>query len=476
MRERCFPIQGTWIVAVLFLLFCTACGPPTSPRSPTNRPPVIGGNKIAVAPVIITPGSTATLTVSATDPDGDALTFTWTAQMGDVPTGPRADRMITYRAPDIPSNDIVKVTVSDGRGGVAEASVTIRVVMGEPPTKTPTPSPTPTSTPTLTPLPPTDTPTPAPTATSTLIPVSLPTATLIPIPLPTPAPTTLPSTPIPQPAPTLTGWIAFPVCSAPGKGCDLYWARPDGSDRRQLVSQASQPAISPDGSRLAFRSWNDSYRGLAVMELASGEIFRVSLGFEDACPVWLPTGQIIFHTRLGDDTTPRLRKAGTETDVQKQDTVEELKRGKDHVRGQFPAVLPDGRIVYKYWEPSGNWRGLYVMNADGSNPWPLTDNVNDTIPAASPETGRIAFMSRSNGHWQIYAINPDGSDRRQLTDTATNSGLPTWSPNGTHIAFVSKRDGPWEMWVMNADGSGQHKLFDLGEFLDLGEERISWGP
>ncbi len=122
---------------IAFLFLCAAALAAiwflNSRQTTSNQAPVISG--ITASPSIITPGSTTTLTTAAIDPDEDALTFTWSAQKGDVPSGPRADSTITYRAPDIPGNDIVKVRVSDGRGGVTEASVTIRVVVGGIPTR-----------------------------------------------------------------------------------------------------------------------------------------------------------------------------------------------------------------------------------------------------------------------------------------------------------------------------------------------------
>ena len=86
------------------------------------------------------------------------------------------------------------------------------------------------------------------------------------------------------------------------------------------------------------------------------------------------------------------------------------------------------------------------------------------ISAAAPTTvlasafsgadGRIAFSSNRTGNYEIYSMNPDGSDVRQLTNSPRDDAQAAWSPDGTKIAFASNRTGNDEVYVMNADGSG----------------------
>ena len=68
--------------------------------------------------------------------------------------------------------------------------------------------------------------------------------------------------------------------------------------------------------------------------------------------------------------------------------------------------------------------------------------------------GPIVFSAMdANNRFQIYAVEPDGSDRKQRTDHGNNI-TPAWTPDGKRIIFASDRAGSREVYFMNADGSG----------------------
>ena len=92
----------------------------------------------------------------------------------------------------------------------------------------------------------------------------------------------------------------------------------------------------------------------------------------------------------------------------------------------------------------------------------------------SGKNGRIAFIAGPD----VYTMNPDGSNVRQLTNLGPdNSGAfwESWSPDGKQIVFNEYRppDYRGQIWLMNADGSNQHLLLADGEFSD---DRPSFTP
>jgi len=97
--------------------------PPAQTAAPANRPPTVTA---ACDPCTVEVGRVSTVTADANDPDGDPLTYAWTANTGSF-TSP-ANRQTPWTAPNTPGAVPVTVTVNDGKGGTASASVTIQVV------------------------------------------------------------------------------------------------------------------------------------------------------------------------------------------------------------------------------------------------------------------------------------------------------------------------------------------------------------
>jgi Tol biopolymer transport system component len=94
--------------------------------------------------------------------------------------------------------------------------------------------------------------------------------------------------------------------------------------------------------------------------------------------------------------------------------------------------------------------------------------------AAFPgKNGRIAFISGPD----IYTMNADGSDMKQLTNLGPDSAAywESWSPDGKQIVFVefNPPDFIEQLWLMNADGSNQHLLLAEDNYNN---ERPSFSP
>ena len=76
----------------------------------------------------------------------------------------------------------------------------------------------------------------------------------------------------------------------------------------------------------------------------------------------------------------------------------------------------------------------------------------------SPDGKQIAFVSNRDGSGEIYVMEADRTQQRQLTHTSSFNIDPAWSPDGRRIVFSSARDGNPEIYVMNSDGSDQRRL------------------
>jgi len=308
-------------------------------------------------------------------------------------------------------------------------------------------------------------------------------ATETPTPLPEPTDTpeseeTPTAQPQPQgvPASSLGGTIAYPVFN--GTDYDLYFGQPDGSGTQLFRNQASQPAFSPDGNRIAFHSWQLDARGLITMDLSGANLRRATIFFEDQLPTWSADGsELVLLTRRSGDRKSQLVR---------MNSFAERGEGTVFGEGEYPTVGATGQLVFKGWGTTAG--GLRTTPLSFDDIQPITDSEEDTAPALSPDGQRVAFMSDRDGNWEIYVINSDGSGLRRLTDNAAQDGLPVWSPDGRAIAFVSDRDEGWAVWVTLANGQGQRQLFamegspdglvggDIYASRGWTEERLSWKP
>ena len=115
---------------------------------------------------------------------------------------------------------------------------------------------------------------------------------------------------------------------------------------------------------------------------------------------------------------------------------------------------------------------IYIMDVDGNNPRNLTNNPKTDInPSWSSDKQQIVFQRSSNakgggkdkkevGNNDIYVMDKEGKNLRQLTDHPGDDHYPAWSPDGKQIAFVSNRDGgkASAIYVMDTAGNNLRRL------------------
>src|SRR5436190_9249828 len=78
-----------------------------------------------------------------------------------------------------------------------------------------------------------------------------------------------------------------------------------------------------------------------------------------------------------------------------------------------------------------------------------------TFPGAN---GKIVFETNRDGNADVYTMNPDGTNRINLTHNPGEDVEPRWSTDATRIAFASNRTGSFEIYTMNASGGDVKRL------------------
>jgi TolB protein len=125
---------------------------------------------------------------------------------------------------------------------------------------------------------------------------------------------------------------------------------------------------------------------------------------------------------------------------------------------------------------------IYTANADGSGTRRLTNyGVYTAEGTLSPDGRRIVFTSLKDGDLEIYTMSVDGTDVKRLTNTPGYDGGPFFSPDGKYIIYRAwhptdtaltnyqrllgqrlVRPNRMEIYVMNADGTNQRQITNLG--------------
>ena len=115
-----------------------------------------------------------------------------------------------------------------------------------------------------------------------------------------------------------------------------------------------------------------------------------------------------------------------------------------------PAWSPDGRKLAVVLSKDGNSQ-IYVVNADGSGALQRLSNSSgiDTEPRYSPDGGSIYFTSDRGGSPQVYRMGANGGDVQRITFEGNYNVSPRPSVDGKSLAFIARREGRFQLAVMD---------------------------
>jgi TolB protein len=205
-------------------------------------------------------------------------------------------------------------------------------------------------------------------------------------------------------------WAIYPTY-------DVFTARPDGSDLKQLTKTSGYDAestFSVDGKKIVFTSMRDGDLDIYTMDADGKNVKRLTteLGY-DGGPFFSRDGRQIVYRAYHPQTPAEVARY-------KQKLAENL-------------IEP---TVFEIW----------VMNADGTNKRQITHlGAASFAPYFFPDGKRIIFASNVNDpkgrNFDLYAIGLDGTGLEQITFNDTFDCFPMFSPDGKRLVFASNRNG-----------------------------------
>ena len=168
-----------------------------------------------------------------------------------------------------------------------------------------------------------------------------------------------------------------------------------------------------------------------------------------------------------DETPPGQTPAATDNCIPGDGPPTEGE-GSDELTGRIAYV----RLVF------GCSPDIYIMDANGDNARQLTDDpALDDEADLSPDGSKVAFFSGRGGSAQIYVGNVDGSGLKAITPVGSGDTSPRWSSDGSKIAFsrsgsiaVMNPDGSDVRIIMEAQSSGEAEPCRAGSFVG------GWSP
>lgn len=223
---------------------------------------------------------------------------------------------------------------------------------------------------------------------------------------------------------------------------------------------AMDPTPAPGSSRIAFvvANYVDGTGDIFVVNTYDGQVRQLTTDSElDDSPAWSPDGsRIAFRSyRSGNDGEIWVMNADGSDPVNL--TPNAPPATWDNRR---PSWSPDGRSITWASTLGGDW-GIWVMSADGTGKRQLTNTIDlDAEPVWSPDGSSIAFRrSESGGETDIFVVPASGGEAVRLPMAGVQR-QPAWSQGGASLYFVSQASlaAQPEIWIMARDGTNARRL------------------
>ena len=263
---------------------------------------------------------------------------------------------------------------------------------------------------------------------------------------------------------SLLGTKIYFVSDRTGRKQKEIWVMdPDGSNQRQIShfnSLSIEPAVSPDGTKIAFTSFARGNPAIFILSTDTGRRlpFYNQVASMNATPDFTPDGKQLLYASTASGGAQIYSANIDGSNLHRISNTRALE--------VEPKVNPKTGTDVAFVSGRSGPQQIYRMNMDGTDVQRLSNGEGEASnPSWHPNGQILAFAwtrGFATGNFNVFVMDVASRNFNQLTYGAGRNENPSWAPDGRRLAFMSTRTGSEQIWTMLADGTQINQLTTAG--------------